>query len=49
MKTLLLLATGLLSAQAFAADTLTGYTYSSVASACGPGPMITMAFAQEGG
>ena len=31
MKTLLLLATGLLSAQAFAAETLTVYTYGSFA------------------
>ena len=31
MKTLLLIATSLLSAQAFAADTLTVYTYGSFA------------------
>ena len=49
MKTLLLLATGLLSAQAFAADTLTVYTYDSFAAEWGPGPKIKQAFEKECG
>ena len=49
MKTLLLLATGLLSAQAFAADTLTVYTYGSFAAEWGPGPKIKQAFEKECG
>ncbi|HGY0993156.1 TPA: thiamine ABC transporter substrate binding subunit [Aeromonas salmonicida subsp. pectinolytica] len=44
MKTLLLVATSLLSTQAFAADTLTVYTYSSFTAKWGPGPKIKQAF-----
>ena len=44
MKTLLLVATSLLSAQAFAADTLTVYTYNSFTAEWGPGPKIKQAF-----
>lgn len=47
MKTLLLVATSLLSASAFAADTLTVYTYSSFAAEWGPGPKIKQAFEKE--
>jgi len=47
MKPLLLVAASLLSAQAFAADTLTVYTYSSFAAEWGPGPKIKQAFEQE--
>lgn len=49
MKTLLLVATGLLSAQAFAADTLTVYTYSSFTAEWGPGPKIKQVFEKECG
>lgn len=49
MKTLLLVATSLLSTQAFAADTLTVYTYSSFTAKWGPGPKIKQAFEQECG
>ncbi|MDF2392143.1 thiamine ABC transporter substrate binding subunit [Aeromonas sp. 2MA4] len=49
MKTLLLVATGLLSTQAFAADTLTVYTYSSFTAKWGPGPKIKQAFEKECG
>ena len=49
MKTLLLIATSLLSAQAFAADTLTVYTYGSFAAEWGPGPKIKQAFEKECG
>ncbi|MFB2831989.1 thiamine ABC transporter substrate binding subunit [Aeromonas jandaei] len=49
MKTLLLVATSLLSAQAFAADTLTVYTYSSFTADWGPGPKIKQAFEKECG
>ncbi|KFN17657.1 thiamine ABC transporter substrate binding subunit [Aeromonas bestiarum] len=49
MKTLLLVATGLLSTQAFAADTLTVYTYSSFTAEWGPGPKIKQAFEKECG
>ncbi|MFQ1804440.1 thiamine ABC transporter substrate binding subunit [Aeromonas veronii] len=44
MKTLLLVTTGLLSANVFAADTLTVYTYSSFTAEWGPGPKIKQAF-----
>ncbi|MGR1255642.1 thiamine ABC transporter substrate binding subunit [Aeromonas veronii] len=44
MKTLLLITTGLLSANVFAADTLTVYTYSSFTAEWGPGPKIKQAF-----
>ncbi|MFL9693669.1 thiamine ABC transporter substrate binding subunit [Aeromonas veronii] len=44
MKTLLLVTTGLLSANVFAADTLTVYTYSSFTAEWGPGPKIKKAF-----
>ncbi|WP_420938846.1 thiamine ABC transporter substrate binding subunit [Aeromonas veronii] len=44
MKTLLLVTTGLLSANAFAVDTLTVYTYSSFTAEWGPGPKIKQAF-----
>ncbi|WP_368175132.1 thiamine ABC transporter substrate binding subunit [Aeromonas sp. R5-4] len=44
MKTLLLVTTGLLSANVFAADTLTVYTYSSFTADWGPGPKIKQAF-----
>ncbi|MGY3853779.1 thiamine ABC transporter substrate binding subunit [Aeromonas aquatilis] len=47
MKTLLLVATGLLSANVFAADTLTVYTYSSFTAEWGPGPKIKQAFEKE--
>ncbi|MGL4892774.1 MAG: thiamine ABC transporter substrate binding subunit [Aeromonas veronii] len=47
MKTLLLVTTGLLSANAFAADTLTVYTYSSFTAEWGPGPKIKQAFEKE--
>ncbi|MGT4068104.1 UNVERIFIED_CONTAM: thiamine ABC transporter substrate binding subunit [Aeromonas hydrophila] len=47
MKTLLLVATSLLSAQAFAADTLTVYTYNSFTAEWGPGPKIKQAFEKE--
>ncbi|WP_139461292.1 thiamine ABC transporter substrate binding subunit [Aeromonas veronii] len=43
MKTLLI-TTGLLSANVFAADTLTVYTYSSFTAEWGPGPKIKQAF-----
>ena len=49
MKTLLLVTTGLLSANAFAADTLTVYTYSSFTAEWGPGPKIKQAFEKECG
>lgn len=49
MKTLLLVATSLLSAQAFAADTLTVYTYGSFAAEWGPGPKIKPAFEKQCG
>ena len=49
MKTLLLVATSLLSTQAFAADTLTVYTYSSFTADWGPGPKIKQAFEKECG
>lgn len=49
MKTLLLVATSLLSTQAFAADTLTVYTYSSFTAEWGPGPKIKLAFEKECG
>lgn len=49
MKTLLLVATGLLSTQVFAADTLTVYTYSSFTAEWGPGPKIKQAFEKECG
>ncbi|EPC4027456.1 thiamine ABC transporter substrate binding subunit [Aeromonas salmonicida] len=49
MKTLLLVATSLLSTQAFAADTLTVYTYSSFTAKWGPGPKIKQAFEKECG
>ncbi len=49
MKTLLLVATSLLSAQAFAADTLTVYTYNSFTAEWGPGPKIKQAFEKECG
>ncbi|MFM4855880.1 thiamine ABC transporter substrate binding subunit [Aeromonas hydrophila] len=49
MKTLLLVATSLLSAQAFAADTLTVYTYNSFTAEWGPGPKIKQAFEKEYG
>ena len=49
MKTLLLVATGLLSTQALAADTLTVYTYSSFTAEWGPGPKIKQAFEKECG
>ncbi|HHQ4480689.1 TPA: thiamine ABC transporter substrate binding subunit [Aeromonas veronii] len=44
MKTLLLVTTGLLSANVFAADTLTVYTYSSFTAEWGPGPKIKQTF-----
>ncbi|WP_421255714.1 thiamine ABC transporter substrate binding subunit [Aeromonas sp. 600282] len=44
MKTLLLVTTGLLSANVFAADALTVYTYSSFTAEWGPGPKIKQAF-----
>ncbi|MFQ1650514.1 thiamine ABC transporter substrate binding subunit [Aeromonas veronii] len=44
MKTLLLVTTGLLSTNVFAADTLTVYTYSSFTAEWGPGPKIKQAF-----
>ncbi|WP_429208736.1 thiamine ABC transporter substrate binding subunit [Aeromonas veronii] len=44
MKTLLLVTTGLLSANVSAADTLTVYTYSSFTAEWGPGPKIKQAF-----
>ncbi len=44
MKTLLLVTTGLLSANVFAADTLTVYTYNSFTAEWGPGPKIKQAF-----
>ncbi|MFQ1967248.1 thiamine ABC transporter substrate binding subunit [Aeromonas veronii] len=44
MKTLLLVTTGLLSANVFAADPLTVYTYSSFTAEWGPGPKIKQAF-----
>ncbi|WP_139462029.1 thiamine ABC transporter substrate binding subunit [Aeromonas veronii] len=44
MKNLLLVTTGLLSANVFAADTLTVYTYSSFTAEWGPGPKIKQAF-----
>ncbi|MGL6356137.1 thiamine ABC transporter substrate binding subunit [Aeromonas veronii] len=44
MKTLLLVTTGLLSANVFAANTLTVYTYSSFTAEWGPGPKIKQAF-----
>ncbi|WP_323930815.1 thiamine ABC transporter substrate binding subunit [Aeromonas veronii] len=47
MKTLLLVTTGLLSANVFAADTLTVYTYSSFTAEWGPGPKIKQAFEKE--
>lgn len=47
MKTLLLVTTGLLSANVFAADTLTVYTYSSFTAEWGPGPKIKQAFETE--
>ncbi|HHQ4525792.1 TPA: thiamine ABC transporter substrate binding subunit [Aeromonas veronii] len=47
MKTLLLVTTGLLSANAFAADTLIVYTYSSFTAEWGPGPKIKQAFEKE--
>ncbi|WP_337075811.1 thiamine ABC transporter substrate binding subunit [Aeromonas veronii] len=47
MKTLLLVTTGLLSANVFAADTLTVYTYSSFTADWGPGPKIKQAFEKE--
>ncbi|MDX7876142.1 thiamine ABC transporter substrate binding subunit [Aeromonas veronii] len=47
MKTLLLVTTGLLSANMFAADTLTVYTYSSFTAEWGPGPKIKQAFEKE--
>ena len=47
MKTLLLVTTGLLSANVFAADTLTVYTYSSFTAEWGPGPKIKHAFEKE--
>ncbi|MFM5803626.1 thiamine ABC transporter substrate binding subunit [Aeromonas veronii] len=47
MKTLQLVTTGLLSANAFAADTLTVYTYSSFTAEWGPGPKIKQAFEKE--
>ncbi|WP_421306410.1 thiamine ABC transporter substrate binding subunit [Aeromonas veronii] len=47
MKTLLLVTTGLLSANAFAADTLTVYTYSSFTAEWGSGPKIKQAFEKE--
>ncbi|WDO02772.1 thiamine ABC transporter substrate binding subunit [Aeromonas allosaccharophila] len=47
MKTLLLITTGLLSANVFAADTLTVYTYSSFTAEWGPGPKIKQAFEKE--
>lgn len=49
MKTLLLVTTGLLSANVFAADTLTVYTYSSFTAEWGPGPKIKQAFEKECG
>ncbi|VXA77760.1 MULTISPECIES: thiamine ABC transporter substrate binding subunit [Aeromonas] len=49
MKILLLVATSLLSTQAFAADTLTVYTYSSFTAEWGPGPKIKQAFEKECG
>ncbi|WP_429157013.1 thiamine ABC transporter substrate binding subunit [Aeromonas veronii] len=49
MKTLLLVTTGLLSANVFAADTLTVYTYSSFTADWGPGPKIKQAFEKECG
>ncbi|RAJ01826.1 thiamine ABC transporter substrate binding subunit [Aeromonas salmonicida] len=49
MKTLLLVATSLLSTQAFAADILTVYTYSSFTAKWGPGPKIKQAFEKECG
>ncbi|WP_273765993.1 thiamine ABC transporter substrate binding subunit [Aeromonas hydrophila] len=49
MKTLLLVATSLLSAQAFAADTFTVYTYNSFTAEWGPGPKIKQAFEKECG
>ncbi|WP_042010871.1 thiamine ABC transporter substrate binding subunit [Aeromonas fluvialis] len=47
MKTLLLVTTGLLSANVFAADTLTVYTYSSFTAEWSPGPKIKQAFEKE--
>ncbi|MFQ2074421.1 thiamine ABC transporter substrate binding subunit [Aeromonas veronii] len=47
MKTLLLVTTGLLSANVFAADPLTVYTYSSFTAEWGPGPKIKQAFEKE--
>ncbi|ANB70654.1 thiamine ABC transporter substrate-binding protein [Aeromonas veronii] len=47
MKTLLLVTTGLLSANVFAADTLTVYTYSSFTAEWGPEPKIKQAFEKE--
>ncbi|MFB2712794.1 thiamine ABC transporter substrate binding subunit [Aeromonas veronii] len=47
MKTLLLITTGLLSANVFAADPLTVYTYSSFTAEWGPGPKIKQAFEKE--
>ncbi|MGL5294237.1 MAG: thiamine ABC transporter substrate binding subunit [Aeromonas sp.] len=44
MHTLLVFITGLLSANVFAADTLTVYTYSSFTAEWGPGPKIKQAF-----
>ncbi|MFQ1899598.1 thiamine ABC transporter substrate binding subunit [Aeromonas veronii] len=44
MKTLLLVTTCLLSANVFAADALTVYTYSSFTAEWGPGPKIKQAF-----
>ena len=49
MKILLLAATGLLSANALAADTLTVYTYSSFVADWGPGPKIKQSFEQACG
>ncbi|MGN5076553.1 thiamine ABC transporter substrate binding subunit [Aeromonas veronii] len=49
MKTLLLVTTGLLSANVFAADPLTVYTYSSFTAEWGPGPKIKQAFEKECG
>ncbi|MGL5293830.1 MAG: thiamine ABC transporter substrate binding subunit [Aeromonas sp.] len=49
MHTLLVFITGLLSANAFAADTLTVYTYSSFTAEWGPGPKIKQAFEKECG
>ena len=47
MKPLLLVTTGLLSANVFDADTLTVYTYSSFTAEWGPGPKIKQAFEKE--